>query len=97
MIFCKLNLFLSINLKFDEVDKFYSLLIYDLEIELLFLFLKIIQNINLFFIFTFEIIDNIFQKIINNNKDIGNKIFEISFKLLKQNKDKLDLIFVKIN
>ena len=95
---CKLNLFLSIiYLKFDEVDKFYSLLIDDLEIEQLFLFLNIIQKINLFFIFTFEIIDNIFQKFINNNKEIKNIIFEICFKLLKHNKDKLDLIFVKIN
>ena len=95
---CRFNLFLSfIYLTFDEVEKFYELIINQLQVEQLILFLKMINNINLFYVFSFEIIYKIFDKIVKGDKIIPNDVFEICFKLLKENKDKLDLIFIKIN
>ena len=95
---CRFNLFLSfIYLTFDEVEKFYELIINQLQIEQLILFLNMINNINLFYVFSFEIIYKIFDKIVKGDKIIPNDVFEICFKLLKDNKDKLDLIFIKIN
>ena len=98
-IYININILLSITyVKLKEFEKFYQI-IYNLNVEQIEIFLKKIEKRNIFHILNIKDLFNILRNINSNNKSIKipTSIFEYLISLLKDNKEKIKLIFHQKN
>ncbi len=98
-IYININILLSITyIKLKEFEKFYQI-IYNLNSEYIEIFLQNIEKRNIFHILNIKELFIILRNINSNNKTIKipTSVFEYLISLLKDNKEKINLIFNKNN